>query len=219
MDNDYSGTKTLLLDQSEHAQLYRPGRSRLLSADGVKWKTPCPRYSKITCGGIMSIAELLLHEFDAEMKTTRTTLERVPFDKTGFAPHPKSMKLEKLAPHVAELPGFGLTILTTPSLDFGTAPSRPRPPFEQAGMLKFFDEGSAKTRAALKGMADKGWTDMWKLSFNGKTIFEGERFLAYREMFLNHLVHHRAQLGVYLRLNDKPLPATYGPSADDTMGF
>jgi len=168
----------------------------------------------------MSISELLLPEFDAEMKTTRTTLERVPFDKTGFAPHPKSMPLEKLAPHVAELPGFGLTILTTPELDFGSGGgSRPRPPFEEAGLLKAFDEGVAKTRNVLKEMPDKAWTESWKLSFQGKPIFGGQRFLAYREMFLNHLVHHRAQLGVYLRLNGKPLPATYGPSADDTMGF
>ncbi len=167
----------------------------------------------------MSIAELLLPEFDAEMKTTRTTLERVPFEKNDFSPHKKSMPLGKLAPHVAELTGFGLTILTTPELDFSSAPSRPRPPFEQAGLLKFFDESAAKTRAALKDTPDKAWTESWKLSFQGKPIFSGSRFLAYREMFLNHLVHHRAQLGVYLRMNDKPLPATYGPSADDTMGF
>jgi uncharacterized damage-inducible protein DinB len=167
----------------------------------------------------MSINDLLLSEFDAEAKTTRTMLERVPFDKTGFAPHAKSMPLEKLAPHVAELAGFGLTILTTPELDFGTAPSRPRPPFEKEGMLKFFDEGAAKVREKLKGMPDSAWTENWKLSFQGKPIFAGSRFLAYRQMFLNHLVHHRAQLGVYLRLNDVPLPSTYGPSADDRMGF
>ena len=167
----------------------------------------------------MSISELLLPEFDAEMKTTRTMLERVPFDKRDFAPHTKSMTLDKLAPHVAELPGFGLTILSTPDLDFGTGAPRPRPPFESAGMLKFFDEGAAKTRAALAAMPESAWTQPWKLSFQGKTIFSGQKFLAYRQMFLNHLVHHRAQLGVYLRLNDKPLPAPYGPSADDTMGF
>ncbi|HEX3820985.1 MAG TPA: DinB family protein [Candidatus Sulfotelmatobacter sp.] len=167
----------------------------------------------------MAITELLLTEFDAEMKTTRTILERVPFDKTGFTPHTRSMPLEKLAPHVAELPNFGLTILTTPELDFGTAPSRPRPPFEKDGLLKSFDEGATKTRAALQSISDGAWTQPWKLSFQGKTIFNGNKFLAYRQMFLNHLVHHRAQLGVYLRLNDAPLPATYGPSADDRMGF
>ena len=164
------------------------------------------------------ICELLLLEFDQEAKKTRATLERVP-TKPDFKPHPKSMALGKLAPHVAELAGFGVTILTTPELDFGTG-TRTRIPFESAEQLvKAFDEGAAKVRATLKNTPDEAWTQPWKLSFQGKPIFTGSRFLAYREMFLNHLVHHRAQLGVYLRLNDKPLPATYGPSADDTMGF
>jgi uncharacterized damage-inducible protein DinB len=164
------------------------------------------------------IRDLLLAEFDAEVKSTRLTLERVPI-KPDFKPHSKSMPLGKLAPHVAELAGFGLTILTTPELDFATS-TRTRVPFESAEQLvKVFDEGAAQARAALNNTPDEAWTQPWKLSFQGKPIFSGSRFLAYREMFLNHLVHHRAQLGVYLRLNDKPLPAIYGPSADDTMGF
>lgn len=164
------------------------------------------------------INELLLAEFDEEVKKTRAMLERVPI-KQDFKPHPKSMPLGKLAPHVAELAGFGLTILTTPELDFGKAQRTPLP-FESAEQLvKALDDGAAKARAALKNTPDEAWTQNWKLSFQGKPIFSGSRFLAYREMFLNHLVHHRAQLGVYLRLNDKLLPATYGPSADDTMGF
>jgi uncharacterized damage-inducible protein DinB len=167
----------------------------------------------------MPISDLLLLEFDEEMKKTRTTLERVPADKPDFAPHPKSMPLGKLAPHVAELVGFGETILTTPELDFSKAGNRPHPPFESAGLLKAFDENIAKTRTVLQNMQDDAWNQPWKVSFQGKPIFSGSRFLAYRQMFLNHLVHHRAQLGVYLRLNDKPLPATYGPSADDRMGF
>jgi uncharacterized damage-inducible protein DinB len=167
----------------------------------------------------MPISDLLLPEFDAEIKTTRTMLERVPYGKKDFAPHAKSMTMAQLAPHVAELPGFGLTILTTPELDFSSAPSRTRPPFEKDGLLKFFDEGSAKVRSALKNIPDQAWNEHWKLGFQGKTIFSGSRFLAYRQMFLNHLVHHRAQLGVYFRQNDIPLPATYGPSADDRMGF
>ena len=167
----------------------------------------------------MPISDLLLPEFDQEMKTTRITLERVPFDKVGFKPHTKSMPLDKLAPHVAELAGFGTVILTTPELDFSAGPQRTRPPFELNGLLKAFDENAVKARAALQNTKDDSWLQPWKLSFQGKPIFSGSRFLAYRQMFLNHLVHHRAQLGVYLRLNDKPLPATYGPSADDTMGF
>jgi|SRR5258708_1104691 uncharacterized damage-inducible protein DinB len=167
----------------------------------------------------MSISEMLLLELDAEMKKTRTTLERVPADKKDFAPHPKSMPLGKLAPHVAELAGFGLTILTTPELDFSKGSSKRLALESSAQMLKAFDEGAAKVRSALEATPDAAWGENWKLSFQGKPIFEGSRFLAYREMFLNHLVHHRAQLGVYLRLNDKPVPATYGPSADDKLGF
>jgi hypothetical protein len=165
------------------------------------------------------INELLLVEFDEEAKKTRAMLGRVPM-KADFAPHAKSMPLGKLAPHVAELAGFGVSILTTPELDFGSGPPRVRPPFESPEQLvKAFDEGAAKVREALKNTKEDAWTESWKLSFQGKPIFAGSRFLAYRQMFLNHLVHHRAQLGVYLRLNDTPLPATYGPSADDRMGF
>jgi uncharacterized damage-inducible protein DinB len=167
----------------------------------------------------MPINELLLTEFDAEMKKTRATLERVPAEKKDFSPHPKSMTLAKLAPHVAELANFGVTVLTTPELDFSTN-TRPRLQFESTDQLvKAFDEGAANARTALQNLPDEAWTQHWKLSFQGKPIFSGSRFLAYRQMFLNHLVHHRAQLGVYLRLNDKAVPATYGPSADDTMGF
>jgi hypothetical protein len=165
------------------------------------------------------ISDLLLSEFDEEIKKTRSLLERVPM-KPDFKPHTKSMPLGKLAPHVAELAGFGLTILTTPELDFSAGGPRPRPPFESPEQLaRALDDGAAKVREVLKNIPEEAWTQPWKLSFQGKTIFSGSRFLAYREMFMNHLVHHRAQLGVYLRLNDKPLPATYGPSADDTMGF
>jgi uncharacterized damage-inducible protein DinB len=168
---------------------------------------------------IMPINELLLPEFDEEMKKTRTALERVPADKKDYAPHAKSMPLGKLAPHLAQLSGFGLTILTTPELDFSKGSIKPLPFESSAQLLQAFDEGAAKVRAALQSTPDSAWKENWKLSFQGKTIFEGERFLAYREMFLNHVVHHRAQLGVYLRLNDKPVPATYGPSADDKLGF
>jgi len=167
----------------------------------------------------MPISELLLPEFDEEMKKTRTALERVPMDKKDYAPHSKSMPLGKLAPHVAQLAGIGLVILTTPELDFGKT-KMPSVPFESAAQLmKAFDEGAAQVRTALKNTKDEAWTQPWKLSFGDKPIFSGTRFLAYRQMFLNHLVHHRAQLGVYLRLNDEPVPATYGPSADDRMGF
>ena len=168
----------------------------------------------------MSISELLVPEFDAEMKKTRTMLERIPAEKSGFAPHPKSTPLGKLASHVAQLAGFGVSILTTPELDFSKGSYKPLP-FESAvHLVRVLDEGAAQVRNALVGLPDEAWQQNWKLIFQGSQIlFDGSRFLAYRQMFLNHIVHHRAQLGVYLRLNDAPVPATYGPSADDTLGF
>ncbi len=167
----------------------------------------------------MSISELLITEFDEEMKKTRETLGRVPMDKKDFACHAKSMPLGRLAPHVAELTGFGLSILTTPEVDFGKGEYKPLAFDSPAQLTAALDEGAAKVRDALQKMPDEAWTGDWKLSYKGAQIFKGSRFLAYREMFMNHLVHHRAQLGVYLRLTDTPVPATYGPSADDKMGF
>jgi uncharacterized damage-inducible protein DinB len=167
----------------------------------------------------MSTSDLLLTEFDEEMKKTRTALERVKEDKKDFAPHAKSTPLGKLAPHVAQLAGFGLAILTTPELDFRAGSYKPLP-FESASQLvKALDEGAAKVRDALKNTKEEAWTQPWKLRSGDTIIFSGSRFLAYRQMFLNHIVHHRAQLGVYLRFTDTAVPATYGPSADDKMGF
>jgi uncharacterized damage-inducible protein DinB len=167
----------------------------------------------------MSISKLLVPEFDEEMKKTRATLERVPADKPEFAPHPKSMPLGKLAPHVAQLVGFGFSILTTPQLDFSTANYKPLPLESAAQLVGVLDESAAKVRSALAALPDEAWEQDWKLLMSGKPLFEGSRFLAYRAMFLNHIVHHRAQLGVYLRLNEKPVPSIYGPSADETLGF
>jgi uncharacterized damage-inducible protein DinB len=163
----------------------------------------------------MTISEALLTEFDHEMANTRRTLERVPAGKADYRPHEKSMPLGKLASHVAELTGFGLTVLTTPQLDFSSANYKPLP-FESAEQLvKVLEAEAPKVRAALAKTTDEAWQQNWKLSFQGKTIFEGTRFAAYRAMFLNHVVHHRAQLGVYLRLNGVAVPGTYGPSADE----
>lgn len=114
----------------------------------------------------MSISELLLSEFDVEMKKTRTTLERVPEDKKEFAPHPKSMPLSKLAPHVAELAAFGLSILTTPELDFSKGSSKRLPLDSSDQLLSAFDEGAAKARVALENTSDDAWIQSWKLSFS-----------------------------------------------------
>jgi len=161
------------------------------------------------------IRELLLTEFDEEMRKTRITLERVPVDKPEFAPHPRSTPLGRLAPHVAQLAGFGETILTTPEFDFAQGTYKPAPLESTAQLVGLLEEGANKTRSALAGLPDEAWTQNWKLAMQGKVLFEGSRFLAYRQMFLNHIVHHRAQLGIYLRLNEVKVPAIYGPSGDE----
>jgi uncharacterized damage-inducible protein DinB len=166
----------------------------------------------------MTISEMLMPEFDSEMQKTRTMLERVPA-RPDFLPHPKSMSLGRLAPHVAELAGFGISVLTLPELDFAQGAYVPLAFESSEQLVRVFDERAAKARAALEAVQDDEWSKPWRLAFQGKTLFEGSRFLAYRQMFLNHIVHHRAQLGVYLRLNDEPLPSTYGPSADERLGF
>jgi uncharacterized damage-inducible protein DinB len=166
----------------------------------------------------MRLNDLLVSEFDEEMKKTRTTLERVPAGKGDFVPHPKSMPLGRLAPHVAQLAGFGMSVLTEPGLDFSQRRYTPLV-FESASQLvQVFDEGAAQVRRALQEVRDESWSEPWQLSFQGKVLFKGTRFLAYRQMFLNHIVHHRAQLGVYLRLNGHPVPSIYGPSADEPVG-
>jgi uncharacterized damage-inducible protein DinB len=167
----------------------------------------------------MTISETLLLDFDAEMSNTRTTLERIPEDAPSFKPHAKSMPFGRLAVHVSRLPNFGTMILSTPGLDMATAPL-PSMTFEsRAKLLTDFDAAAAEARACLAGATNEQLQQNWKLSWGDKTIAEGPRCLLYRTMFFNHLIHHRAQLGVYLRLNDLPVPGLYGPSADDSMGF
>lgn len=167
----------------------------------------------------MRISELLIAELDEEAKKTRAMFERVPAEKADFLPHPKSMTLGGLAPHVAELAGFGHSVVTASSLDFGDRTYEPLPLESPEQLIRVFDDGVARVRRALEDLPDSAWSETWRLSFKGQLLFEGTRFLAYRHLFLNHVVHHRAQLGTYLRLNDVPLPPTYGPSADDRLGL
>lgn len=167
----------------------------------------------------MTVAEILLQDFDNEMKGVRTTLERVPIDKPDFKCHDKSMPMGKLAMHVATLPRFAVAILTTPSMDLATSKFPPLALESREKLLETFDNLAAEARAALAKSSDADLQQKWKFSFGDKLIAEQPRSAIYRGLFFNHLIHHRAQLGVYLRLNDQPVPALYGPSADDNMGF
>jgi len=166
----------------------------------------------------MKLADVLLPEFDQEMANTRKTLERVPEGKAEFKPHPKSMPLARLAGHVAELPLWGATTLTQDAFDFappGGSQFQPTVMTSRAKLLEFFDDGVAKTRAALAAASDDAWQRPWSLLKGGQTIFTLPKLAVWRGFVMSHLIHHRAQLGVYLRLNNVPVPSIYGPSADE----
>jgi uncharacterized damage-inducible protein DinB len=167
----------------------------------------------------MSIAETLIQTFDREMRSTRTVLERVPEDKPDYKPHEKSMPMGRLAVHVGRLPLFATTILNTSSLDLGASKWPPLVFESREKLLAEFDARAAEARSALVATTDEQLSQNWKLAWGEKVIADAPRLVQYSTMFLHHLIHHRAQLGVYLRLNDAPVPALYGPSADDTMGF
>jgi len=165
----------------------------------------------------MTTAELLLQDYDMEMAMTRRILERVPEDNPEYKCHEKSMPLGKLTMHVATLPVFAKAILTTPSMDMSNSDFKwPDMTFRtRDGALATFDSAAAEARAALAASSDDELATRWKFSFGDHVISDGPRSLAYRHMFFSHLIHHRAQLGVYLRLNNVPVPGVYGPSADE----
>jgi uncharacterized damage-inducible protein DinB len=167
----------------------------------------------------MTIAEILLQDFDTEMKNTRVTLERIPDDKSDFKPHDKSMPFGRLAAHVSRLCHFGTTILTTDEIDMAVHKFPPLAFVSREKLLSDFEDTAKEARQALVQSTDEHMGKNWKLAFGPTVIANGPRTQLYRTMFFNHLIHHRAQLGVYLRLNDIPVPALYGPSADDKMGF
>lgn len=163
----------------------------------------------------MPIRETLLPEFDREMQRTRTTLERVPEGDPDFKPHEKSMPLARLAGHLAQLPVFGELVLTTPEFDFSNSNMQPLVMQSREQLLHAFDDYVQKTRSRLAAASDDDFQHHWKLSFGGKAILDGTRYEALRSLLMNHIIHHRAQLGVYLRLKNIPVPSIYGPSADE----
>jgi uncharacterized damage-inducible protein DinB len=163
----------------------------------------------------MTIAEILLLDYDAEIANTRRILERIPEDKPDWKPHDKSMAMGRLSVHVARLPEFATTILTTDELNLANHKFPPMVFETREKLLANLDETSAAARHALQTATDEQLNTVWKLSWGEKTIAEATRAVLYRTMFLNHLVHHRGQLSVYLRLNEVPVPGLYGPSADE----
>lgn len=166
----------------------------------------------------MSIAQSLLPEFDQEMAGTRKTLERVPEDKLDWRPHEKSTTMAGLATHIANMLNWATLTLTQDSFDFqpeGSEPYREEAVKSRAELLEKFDKALASARAALAETSDEAMMKNWSLLKGGNAVFTMPRIACLRGMIFNHIIHHRAQLCVYFRMNDVPVPALYGPSADE----
>ncbi len=166
----------------------------------------------------MTIAETLISEFDMEMANTRKTLERVPGNKLDWKPHQKSTTMGGLATHLATLPTWAVSTVELDTLDLapkgGPVPLQP-PAKSPKEALETFDKNVSAARAAILEASDEHLRKPWTLLISGRRIFTLPRIGVLRTVVMNHMIHHRAQLGVYLRLNDVPVPAIYGPSADE----
>ncbi len=166
----------------------------------------------------MDFQKELIAEYDREVASTRKILEAIPADfDPNYKPHPKSMAFGRLAGHVAETAGeWAIHTLNTDALIF--EPGHSFVPYIAASkeaLLERFDKDVAEVKAALATFAPEKWDENWKMGANGQIWIEDSKYRVWRNWVINHLVHHRAQLGVYLRLQDKHLPGTYGPSADE----
>jgi uncharacterized damage-inducible protein DinB len=162
----------------------------------------------------MTISERLLPEFDHEMANTRKILDCVPEDKFGWKPHAKSMTLGRLASHVAELAGWTVVVIDQDKLEI-TPDMKPFNVATKAELIGAIDQNAADARAAIAGASDEHLGKTWSFIYGGHTVFAMPRTVVLRNMVMSHLIHHRGQLSVYLRLLDIPIPGMYGPSADN----
>jgi uncharacterized damage-inducible protein DinB len=162
----------------------------------------------------MKIIEMLLKEMDQEAKTTRKMLERIPEDKYNWQPHPKSMTMVRLATHIAELPGWVKMAFTTDELNFAANDYKPTVVNNNAEVLALFEKSLAEGRSALETGTEEQMEKNWVMR-NGDQIYASMTKAELIRTAFCQTVHHRAQLGVFLRLLDIPIPGSYGPSADD----
>lgn len=165
----------------------------------------------------MAIAEALIPEYDHEMGTTRRLLDRVPEAEFGWKPHDKSMTLGQLAAHLANIPTWCSWTLRVTTLDLATLgdDARPKPAVSRGALLAEFDGKVAAARARLVNSTDPELLAPWTLKSGDQELFTMPRISAIRSFVMNHMIHHRGQLSVYLRLKDVPVPPIYGPTADE----
>ena len=167
----------------------------------------------------MDFQQELIAEYDRETAKTRKMLEAIPADADfTWKPHPKSMSLGQLAGHISDTAGeWAITTFTTDKLEFPADHKfEPYVPASDKAVLEKFDSQVAEAKAALASFAPTKWDENWKFVAGGQAWIDDSKYRVFRDWVLDHLIHHRAQLGVYLRLLDKPIPGTYGPSADET---
>ena len=162
----------------------------------------------------MALKDALLPEFDQEMATARRVLERLPEDRYDWAPHQKSMKGGRLASHIAEMITWGTIAIKQDSLDLAGG-HQPFNAASRAELLATFDSNVAECRSAIEGSDDASLMQSWSLVNGSATIATMPKVSVLRLFVLNHIIHHRGQLSVYLRLTDTPVPSIYGPSADE----
>lgn len=162
----------------------------------------------------MSMIQMLLKEMDHEAVTTRKMLEKIPDDKYDWKPHEKSMTIRQLATHIADLPSWVTVALTTDELDFATSPYNPEVINKTADLLKYLEKSLASGREHLSKATEEDLEPKWTLRVGDKILSVSTKGEVIR-MTYNQIVHHRAQLGVYLRLLNIPIPGSYGPSADE----
>ncbi|MBC8167003.1 MAG: DinB family protein [Bryobacteraceae bacterium] len=162
----------------------------------------------------MNMNEGLLHEYDHEMANTRRTLERVPTDKLDYKPHSKSGTMGWLAGHVARMGEWLATTIQHDTLALDGMTSDPDPASAEE-LLEKFDKCTAEGREALAAASNETLLSNWSMTMGGKTLLDMPKITVIRGFVMNHMIHHRAQLALYLRLNDIPVPALYGPSADE----
>jgi len=163
----------------------------------------------------MAIRDALLHEYDHEMATTRRLLERVPERQFAWKPHEKSMSLGQLAGHLANLPFWAGLIMNAEFFDLATADFRRQPPETREALLKEYDETVATARKVIVNAGDPELRARWALKRNGEEMFTMPKITALRSFVMNHSIHHRGQLSVYLRLQNVAVPPIYGPTADE----
>lgn len=162
-----------------------------------------------------NIATGLIAELEQEAATTRKVLERIPADKFDYKPHEKSMTMVRLAGHVAEMVDWVKETCEKDELDFATMDYKPFEPQTTEELVEFHDKNVAAAIEALKNTSDEDMHKDWTLKNGDVTYFTISKIATIRTMCFNHIWHHRGQLSVYLRLNDIPVPAMYGPSADE----